>query len=451
MPRKHDRFCLPGLNWLGATLSRKMATVLVILAVLGWVFSFIGLLHDIQHYLGGLYDQAADDAKSMACQVTSFLEGSRGSLAGLEDFLEAHGLSCSLQDRQGEVLYQYISAQGSSTHLTASSTAEVLLPNDQLVRVQVWSPTLSRADILASTGHKVFLGLALFNLSLFLAAGILLYLFIISPINCLRRTMQDYSEHGTMPPRSARTDEVGRLQNTFADLAGELQAKEQSEHRLIASISHDLKTPLTSVLGYSERLMSARLSQEKREQYVHSIHDKGLAIKSILDEFDDYLEAGLRGGSPMERVTAQQLCSTLRKEYEGELADAGISFSVHCTCPQASILCNTPHLARYFGNLIGNSIRHAQAEHLSLSVLFRQEHGFLVLDFRDNGAGVPAALLGQIFEPLYTTDRGRKVSGLGLSICRSIIRAHGGSISASNHPEGGLLVEALIPLAGGKK
>lgn len=447
MSEEHKGHGFHGFNWLNSALSRKMAVTLLTLAVLGWIFSFTYLLHDIQRYLGGLYDQAMDDAQSMAQQVTSYLEGSHGSLADLDQFLEERGLSCTLQDSQGAVFYQYIPERWSDPHLTAASSAPVQIPDHGLVEVRVWAPTLERSDLLSVTGHKVFLGLTIFNLVLFLAAGILLYLLIVYPIINLRKTMQDYSQSGTMPPRSQRSDEVGRLQNTFADLAGQLRAKEQSEHRLIASISHDLKTPLTSVLGYSERLMSAQLSEEKREQYIHSIHDKGVAIKSILEEFDVYLDAGLRGGSPMERLTAQELCSTLKGEYADELADAGISFSIDCQCPQAAVLCNMPHLSRYLGNLIGNSIRHAGAEHLSLSVCLHQEQAFLALDFRDNGTGVSPALLEQIFEPLYTTDRGRKVSGLGLSICRSIIRAHGGSISACNHPEGGLLVRALIPLA----
>lgn len=438
---------LHGLNWLNSALSRKMAVTLLTLAVLGWIFSFTYLLHDIQRYLGGLYDRAMGDAQSMVQQVTSYLEGSHGNLAGLDQFLNERQLSCTLQDSRGQVFYQHIPEKWSGTHLTAASSAPVHIPGRDLVQVRVWAPTLERGDLLSSTRHKVFLGLALFNLALFLAAGVLLYLFIVYPIIGLRKTMRDYSESGTMPPRSHRSDEVGRLQNTFADLAGQLRAKEQSEHRLIASISHDLKTPLTSVLGYSERLMSAQISDEKREQYIHSIHDKGLAIKSILDEFDVYLDVGLRGGSPMERLTAQALCDALQQEYTDELADAGISLTMDCQCPQAAVLCNMPHLSRYLGNLIGNSIRHAGAERLSLSVRFSQEQEFLALDFQDNGTGVRSDLLEQIFEPLYTTDPGRKVSGLGLSICRSIIRAHGGSISAFNPPEGGLLIRALIPLS----
>ena len=68
-----------------------------------------------------------------------------------------------------------------------------------------------------------------------------------------------------------------------------------------------------------------------------------------------------------------------------------------------------------------------------------------MLLFQDNGRGVVPALLQQIFEPLYTSDPGRKVSGLGLSICKSIIRAYGGSISAENVPTGGLLIRASLP------
>ena len=70
-----------------------------------------------------------------------------------------------------------------------------------------------------------------------------------------------------------------------------------------------------------------------------------------------------------------------------------------------------------------------------------------MFDFSDNGVGVAPELLQQIFEPLYTSDRGRKVSGLGLAICKSIITAHGGTIRAMRASGGGLLVRAALPVA----
>jgi len=288
-------------------------------------------------------------------------------------------------------------------------------------------------------------GILIFNLLVLAAAAVLLFLLVIAPIIRLRKTMREYYVSGKAPERTVRSDEIGRLQNTFADLTAVSEQREQAERRLIASISHDIKTPLTSVLGYSERLRSAELTDERREQYVDLIHEKALRLKAVVDEFDDYLDVGLRDTHPMALMTAGELCRRLREEYGEELRDAGVSFRVQCYSPKAQLICNWEQLRRLFGNLISNSISHAQAPRLELVVQCRQEGDRLRLSFQDNGRGVPPELLGQIFEPLYTSDKGRKVSGLGLSICQSIIKAHGGVIHAENVPAGGLRVEAALP------
>ena len=199
------------------------------------------------------------------------------------------------------------------------------------------------------------------------------------------------------------------------------------------------------MLGYSERLHSADLPPEKQRQYLDRVYEKALRIKSVVDEFDDYLDVGLRDTAPMRLMTAEELCRRLREEYEAELSDAGVTFQVDCRCPQEQIICNWEHMRRFLGNLIGNSFQHAESDHLELRLQCQKEEEELVLLFQDNGRGVAPALLQQIFEPLYTSDPGRKVSGLGLSICKSIIRAHGGSISAENVPTGGLLIRASLP------
>ena len=445
--KKQRRFSrLPGVCWLSEKLSRKMILTLLIFAVLGWALSFSYLIQRIQVHTGQIYDQAMDQAYDLTLQVASFLEGSQGDYSGLTAYLDEHRLGCSLEDSQGRLIYQHTPASPSGTHLTASGSTTVLIPGSEPLQVHVWASTLDRHDLVHSVGQRTFVSLTVFNLAIFVAALILLYVLIVAPIIALRRTMLAYSEEGALPGRSPRRDEVGKLQNSFADLIGLLRAKEQSEHRLIASISHDIKTPLTSVLGYSERLLSASLPPEKQQRYLQGIHDKGLAIKTIVDEFDEYLDAGIREDIPMEPMKVKLLCQVLERDYMGELADAGVELSIDCNCPEAEFLCNPPHMIRYFGNLIGNSIHHAGAEHLKLNILCTASGGYLSLEFTDNGVGVPPSLLQQIFEPLYTSDRGRKVSGLGLSICRSIIQSHGGSVTASNREDGGLSVRALIPL-----
>lgn len=310
--------------------------------------------------------------------------------------------------------------------------------------VHVLENIYTAADPAVASRYAAF-SMLLFNFLVLAVAAILFFLLIIAPIVRLRKSMTEYYQSGKAPERTVRSDEIGRLQNTFADLAAVAGQREQAERRLIASISHDIKTPLTSVLGYSERLRSAQLTDERREQYVELIHEKALRLKAVVDEFDDYLDVGLHDSAPMALMTAEELCRRLRAEYGGELEDAGVSFQVQCPTPDAQFICNWEQMRRLFGNLISNSINHAGAPRLALTVQCRQEGDQLHLAFQDNGRGVPPELLGQIFEPLYTSDKGRKVSGLGLSICQSIVKAHGGAIHAENLPAGGLQVEFFLP------
>lgn len=442
------RWRFPGAGWLGARLGRKMILVLLAVAVLGWLLSISVFMRSMGSYVTDTYDAAVEDAQEQARQIASFLEGSQGDLRYLGPYLSDRSVGCSLKNGQGEVVFQSFPDSQNTDRLTVSTLSHVELRSGERLELRVWTSTLGRQDLRELINRQAFSGLILFNLALFAVAGALLYLLIVSPIISLRRTMRTYSEKGTLPPRSPRNDEIGRLQNTFADLTGVLQAKEQSERRLIASISHDIKTPLTSVLGYSQRLLSAQLSPETRTRYLNSIHDKGLAIKSIVDEFDEYLDAGLQDEAPMELATARQLCDSLCREYQEELEDAGIRLTVRCLCPEARLIYNPAHMRRYFGNLVGNSISHSGAEHLELELICSCRDGQLLLDFGDNGRGVPAQLRQVIFEPLYTTDQGRKVSGLGLAICKSIITAHGGTIAALDRPGGGLLIRASLPVRG---
>ena len=93
------------------------------------------------------------------------------------------------------------------------------------------------------------LSMLLFNLLVLAVAAILFFLLVIAPIVRLRKAMRQYSASGQAPERTVRSDEIGRLQNAFVELTETIARKEQAERRLIASISHDIKTPLTSVLG----------------------------------------------------------------------------------------------------------------------------------------------------------------------------------------------------------
>ena len=434
-----------GVGWLSSHLSRKLLLALVAAAVLSWGLMCGWFLSYLGDYAGNTYDGVMRAADGAAQRVGAFLEGCGGDFAALEDYLEDGALYCIVRDADGTLLYERMPAGEAGTRLLASGEQEAALSEGRRVHVYVWSRAIQRNELSADLQKKALRGLSGLNIGVFTVVAVLMYLLMLSPIVRLRKTMRRYYEKGDRPERSERQDEIGKLQNAFADLVGVLECKEKAEHQLIASIAHDIKTPLTSVLGYSERLRSAELSPEKRQQYLDSVYEKALRLKSIVDEFDDYLDVGLRDTAPMRLMTVEAFCEKLRMEYESELMDADVLFRIECRCPQEQIICNWEHMRRFFGNLIGNSIQHARAGHLELRLRCCREGEQVVFLFWDNGKGVPPELLQQIFEPLYTTDPGRKVSGLGLPICKSIMKAHGGTVGAESGPEGGLLVRASLP------
>lgn len=436
----------PAIGWFGARIDRKMAIVLILLALMGWLLSAVSFIAYFKDFVAEAYDAAVESAEKEAQKAASFLEGSGGDCDELEDFLSSNDYFCTVTDPEGRVVYADNTVGSEPSGLSASSTVAMSLSDGSPLYVTMRTPFLDRDLLLSTLSHRATYGLLIFNVGLSAIAGLFFYFMIISPIVHLRKMMTAYLEKGALPSSSTRLDEIGRLQNTFADLTGVLKAKEQSERRLIASISHDLKTPLTSILGYSQRLMSPDLSEDKRDHYTKLIYEKGTAIRTIVDEFDDYLDTGLKDSSPMELMTIQALCDMIKEEYADELADAGVAFKIDCACPKARVICNPPHIKRYFGNLIGNSISHGHTRELELTLTCAQSGKDVILSFADNGMGVDEDKLQSIFEPLYTTDKGRKVSGLGLSICRSIITAHGGRVTAENlHP--GLLIKTTLPCA----
>ena len=102
-----------------------------------------------------------------------------------------------------------------------------------------------------------------------------------------------------------------------------------------------------------------------------------------------------------------------------------------------------------FGNVIGNSIKHMEdnTKEKEIKILFERKNDKVLISINDNGHGVDEKDLDKIFEELYTSDKGRKVAGLGLSICKRIVEGHNGKIWAENNNDGGLSIKFEIRIA----
>lgn len=394
------------------------------------------------------YQQNMDQTVSAAADdIAAAIDGQ--SLTYATDWLDSYenskNLVLTLKNVQdGEALVW----NGDSSHRFGFSNVKLVNLSEQPYIIQVQKKIeLVNLNSNSLISHLLYFEIII-QFGMFLLVGLIIHFRYVTVLMKLDAKMKRYRSGDIidMPVRSR--DEIGQLQASFAELSQTLYEEKQTQNRIIASISHDIKTPLTSVLGYSERIASKQLSTERQKQYMQIIYNQAKDIASIVDEFDDYLSTTVTGAAQSQNYEVSYLCSMLEDEYSIQLGEQGIILIVNNSCKEGTLVhVDLLKLRRVFSNIIANSLRHAGVEDLIIGVSAMAENNRVVFTLADNGHGISAADFPHIFEPFYTSDKSRRVSGLGLSICRQIVEGLGGTIEARNNVMGGLSVLVSLPIS----
>lgn len=258
----------------------------------------------------------------------------------------------------------------------------------------------------------------------------------ISPIDKLQKSIKNY-KFGIKPSRAEGETEIDIIQNNFVDLVDDLESEKEKQNRIIASISHDIKTPLTSIMGYSDRLLTANLDEEKKKNYIERIHNKAIALKTLTEEFDDYLSCNIQDTLKREDISIEELMKQIKNDFKEDLEEKNIKLIIDCKVDNEVISVDIAKLKRVFNNTIANSVRYTGKKG-KITITCKKVERYIEFTISDTGTGVPEKDLNKIFEPLFTSDPSRKISGLGLSICKEIVETHGGYIYARNNKNKGL-------------
>ena len=266
-----------------------------------------------------------------------------------------------------------------------------------------------------------------------------IYNAMLRPYKVIYKAIEEYDKNGNLNSVNLK-GYAGRVYNRFRTLTENLEKQHQNQQRIIASISHDIKTPLTSIMGYAERLSKDNISEERRTRYLDTVYGKSLEIQHLVNEFDEYLSYNISQHFSFEKTTASLMATELIENYEAEMELWGVSFSVNNRAGKADFYIDKIKMKRVFDNIFNNSLKHFKGEEKIISVEISHSKEKLFIKISDNGEGVEDEKLDIIFEPLYTSDLGRKVAGLGLAICREIIDGHEGKIYARKSEFGGLAV-----------
>ena len=237
-----------------------------------------------------------------------------------------------------------------------------------------------------------------------------------------------------LPCPSAGAEELLSCLNQLLELRQEERAlyrrKEQELRRQIANVSHDLRTPLTSILGYLQLLEGEGLPLEKRAEYLAVIEGRARTLQTFIAAFYDL--SRIEGGElPLEREKvdlSRALSDQLAAAYE-QIEAAGLAVEVDIAPGLPPVWADSGAVTRIFSNLLTNALRHGED---TLSVRLYREGGVILSAFSNRAEGLTAEDAAHVFERFYTADKMRtgQSTGLGLAIVKALAERMGHTVAA---------------------
>jgi signal transduction histidine kinase len=243
-------------------------------------------------------------------------------------------------------------------------------------------------------------------------------------------------------------DEVARLARAFDRMAQEVGRSQRALRSLLANVSHDLRTPLTSIQGFSQALTDGTLADQREVAEAGQVINQEAARMSRLVDDLLYLSRVEAGQLPLQwqeldlaTLLERRLAAVARRAEE-----AGVVPRLE-TPARPLVRADQSSLERVVDNLVENALRHTPAGQQVIVRLTQPEPGWAELQVRNGGEPIPAEDLPRIFERFYQVDRARAEggTGLGLAIIREIVQAHGGSCAVSSSQAEGTTFMVRLP------
>jgi signal transduction histidine kinase len=305
-----------------------------------------------------------------------------------------------------------------------------------------------------------------FLVLLVLMGALLCYLlarYITAPVIHLRATTSKFS-HGHLGARIAlpsvlrRKDEIGGLANDFNQMAERIETLVKAQQRLIADVSHELRSPITRLslaLGLVRRNLVHRNKESATGAPLARMEREVERLNTLIGQLLTLsrLESVDRP-SPMEILDLSALVREVSADADFEAASTNRGVQL-VECTDCSMLGTRDLIRSAVENVVRNGVKYTEPNTEVLVRLLKVSNRSVEISVQDHGPGAPAQALAHIFEPFYRVDdardRGSGGAGLGLAITQQIVRLHGGSVHATNREAGGLELRITLPAVGFEK
>ena len=286
----------------------------------------------------------------------------------------------------------------------------------------------------------------------------LMYGFI-KPINQLKKALHSI-ENGDYDTSLIKPKQA-EFEGLFKDFESmRIKLKENRDRRnlaekqnkeLIANITHDLKTPITSIRGYVEGIMDGVAdTDEKMDRYIKTIYNKANALNALINELTGYSKIDAREITyNFGRISVDEYFGDCASEMIFDLQEQGVKFVYDNRVKKSTaVLADPVQLSKVIHNIISNSVKYKSPERSVIRMRIKDMGEYIQVDVRDNGMGIPKEDTEKIFDRFFRSDVSRNSdkggNGIGLSIAKKIIEDHGGRIWATVDGSVGLTIHFTL-------
>lgn len=282
---------------------------------------------------------------------------------------------------------------------------------------------------------------------------------IYNPIKQISVAMQNIAD-GNFDYRlpEVRGDEIGQLFGNYEQmrlrLKENMEEKAESEKKqkeLVSNISHDLKTPITSIKGYVEGIMDGVANTpEKMDKYIKTIYNKANDMDRLINELTTY------SGIDSNKIPYHFLILNISDYFSDCIEEIGLDLEsknirlnyTNLAPPETCVVADPEQFKKVINNIISNSVKYMGHDNGVIDIRIIDDNESIKIELEDNGKGIASKDIGNIFERFYRTDASRNSvqggSGIGLSIVKKIIEDHGGYVWATSKEGEGTCIHFVL-------
>lgn len=310
----------------------------------------------------------------------------------------------------------------------------------------------ARANAFMGQAYLMYAVILLFSLIILLA----IIFWVLKPIRVITAGAEEYAAgHLHHRIQVKARDEIGYLADSLNEMARQLQTLDETQKQFIANVSHDFRSPLTSIRGYLQAMVEGVIPPESQEKYLQIIIGETERLTNLtqsmlsLNSLDE-ARLGLELSDFDLVKTVRSVCET----FEGVCARRGITFELVFGAPVMMVRADLGRISQALHNLVDNAIKFSYDKGV-IRIRLQELGDKTSVSVKDFGIGIEKEELGKIWTRFYKSDssrgRDKKGTGLGLSITREIIAAHGETIDVTSTPGSGTEFIFRLPLSGSKE